>query len=103
MDDEIRPITPDEVEASRVMPAGVFEAFNEMIKDRYRKGVAQFLITHVADLIAAKLGITRHQAIERDYCDVEPFYRAAGWDVKYEQPAFNEPGEGTFTFKKVKK
>jgi hypothetical protein len=33
-----------------------------------------------------------------DFMNVEPIYRAAGWKVEYDQPGYNESGEGMYRF-----
>ncbi len=37
---------------------------------------------------------------ERHLLDVEPSYRAEGWEVEYDKPGYNETYEATFTFRK---
>lgn len=95
-----KPITPDEAMAAKAVsiPAEVYEAFNECIVENLRGGTANFRLDTVAKLAAQKLGTSTQILFDRRWCDVEPAYRAAGWDVEYDSPGYNESYPATFTF-----
>lgn len=41
--------------------------------------------------------------LDREHLDVEDVYRAAGWEVTYDKPGYNETYDATFTFRSAKK
>lgn len=92
-----RPITPSEAAAAAPdVPGWVLDVFNELIASRIRggDGRAVFTARHAAAKIAEAGGITKSEVYERGYLDVERLFRAAGWDVHYDQQSY----EATFTF-----
>lgn len=95
-----KPITPREAlkKKEERLPDEVFDAFNEMIADNLRDGVATFKAKDVAALIRSKLQIKGEQVYDKGYMDVEPLYRKAGWKVEYDQPAYCESYDATYTF-----
>lgn len=105
MPDEVRPITPDEVAGSKntVFPAAVFEAFNELITQKFSGGSAVIKQDEVAALIAKKTRVKRQTIFDKGWLNVEEAYRAAGWDVSYDKPGYNESGPATFTFRRHRK
>lgn len=99
-----QPITPAEVEANvdKSFPNEVINVFDNLIKENYRNGRAEFYLKDAINRIATALGITRDQVIKKGYCDVEELYRKAGWKVKYDQPAYCESYDAYFVFEKGK-
>lgn len=98
-----RPISPGEVTAAKksALPGAVLEGFNAEIARRWDGGQA---VVKQSDVIVAILRIdstlTRDQLFDCGWLDVEPIYRAAGWSVRYDKPAYNETYPATFTFRK---
>ena len=95
------PIRPDQVAAKKgtTIPAQVFEAFDEMLVEKWRDGVAVIQLDEVVTRILAKdTGITRNQLFDNGWLDVEPAYEEAGWRVVYDKPGYNETYAATFTF-----
>lgn len=89
-------ITPEDAEKAKdkSIPPEVFEAFNELIvADLDAHGTATVRQCDVEKRIRAKLG-----TIEMRWLDVESSYRAAGWRVVYDKPAYNETYEAKFAF-----
>lgn len=89
-------ITPEDADKAREksIPPEVFEAFNELIvADLDAYGTATVRQCDVEKAIRAKIG-----TIEMRWLDVESSYRAAGWRVEYDKPAYNETYEPTFKF-----
>lgn len=100
-----KPITPDEVLSKKkvIIPPEVFDAFNELIAENWDGIDATVLLKEVSDLIVSKLKLTDDTIIyKKKYLDIEELYREAGWDVKYDQPAYNETFKATFIFSKKK-
>jgi len=50
--------------------------------------------------LMAATGKTRDEVFDKGWLNIEPMYRAAGWKVVYDKPAYNESYEPTFTFTK---
>ena len=98
-----KPITPREAvpESLENFPDAVIESFNDLIKQNLRNGQAVIMQRDVADMIASRLMISRNEVYNRNYLDVEPFYRQAGWIVIYDKPAYNESYEAHFTFRYI--
>ena len=98
---EIKPITPDQVVATKakVIPPEVGEAFNELIAKNFTKGVSVVVQRQVVDLITARLDVDSDEVFENRWLDIEEIYEEAGWSVVYDKPAYNESYPATFTFK----
>jgi hypothetical protein len=98
----LKPITREEVQAAfakREFPDFVIQAFNECIFEAKLKGTTTVKQDAVMAKIVAASGETRGKVYENHWLDVEDHYRAAGWTVTYEKPAYNEFFEAYFTFK----
>ena len=95
-----RPVKPSEVLTARTaaIPAAVYDVFNDLIGYNMRGRSAIVKQDSAVTAICAALGIARHEAYDRGYLDVEPAYIAAGWEVFYDKPAFNEDYEAFFRF-----
>ena len=44
--------------------------------------------------------ITSQDVLDKDYLNIEEVFRAVGWVVIYDKPAYNESYEPTFEFRK---
>jgi hypothetical protein len=93
------PITPDEAARGKVgnIPSAVFDAFNEAIAAHYDGKRAVVLQCDVVQRIVDK-GFPRHEIFGHHWLDIEDAYRAAGWDVAFDKPGYNETYEAAFTF-----
>jgi len=100
-----RPIRPNEVVKRResTIPDAVFDSFNELIFKHWNGSSATVKQNVVVAMIASALQIDRQEVFDNHYLDIEPHYTKAGWDVKYDKPAYNETYEATFEFRKRKK
>lgn len=96
------PIKPSEVvdKKRKQLPDGVFDAFNELIAERWDGRSAVVLVGDAAIRIAAKLKIERSAVFDRGLLDVDDIYRKAGWRVEYDKPGYCETYEAKFTFRK---
>ena len=94
------PITPDEAAAHKaaVLPEGVIEEFNDLIALAFDGRTATVMQDDVAEAVAGRLGISVNEVFDRHLLDVEPVYRAAGWEVQYDKPGFNESYRPYFKF-----
>lgn len=107
----IKPIAPNEVTETKIdiiFPDFVIEAFNYMIAQNFRNGSATVaqddVITKIFEC-GRKAGerVTRNQIFDKCWLDVEDIYRAAGWKVKYDKPAYCESYSAYFEFTKKPK
>ena len=91
------PITPEEAEEriALVNPIldAVFEAFNELIVE----GRGVVLQDAAVERVLQKMPELEGDSIifRKKWLDVEPYYRAQGWNVRYERPSHGVPW---FTF-----
>lgn len=100
-----RAITPDEVVKlkSEVFPGEVITAFNNAIALAWNGHSSTVFAADVAAEIANKLSIPVSKVYELNYLDVEPIYRDAGWDVRYDKPGYDESYRSHFIFRKTSK
>ena len=100
------PIKPSEVVSlkERVTPEQVFEAFNETIAKHWTGHSSRFGQDEIIAAIESKMveQNIRRRIFDEHWMDVEPIYRAAGWDVEYNKPGYNESYEANWTFEKKK-
>lgn len=97
-----KPITPAEVvmhKTGAIAPE-VFDAINDLIARKWDGNEARVGQAEVVLAIQNRLRIERHEIFQRGYLDVEESYRAAGWHVEYDKPAYCETYEPFFTFKR---
>ena len=105
---EVKPITPDEVVLLKeaMIPDEVIEAFNECIAENWKGSYAIVKQKYVVEKIMKKfLAANKDPHIKNDitdnhWLDVEDIFRAAGWEVKYDGPGYNESYDATFEFRK---
>jgi len=103
MVDKTRPIMPNEVVAKKkdLFPSEAFEAFNELITEHFTSGSAIIKQKDVVALMVQK-GLDKDEIFKNGWLDVKTAYRAAGWKVVYDKPAYNETYDefydATFTF-----
>lgn len=95
----MEPIKPEEVNElkKKLIPEVVIETVNELIAKNYR-GKSAFI--KQKDIVSALLekGLTSVEVYDNNYLDFEDIYRAAGWKVEYDKPAYNESYDASFTF-----
>jgi hypothetical protein len=96
---KVAPIRPSEVasEKKRTFPSAVLASFNELITQEFVSNSANIKQDDVVELMVKK-GLDRKEIYDKGWLDVEDVYRAAGWHVKYDKPAYNETYPASFTF-----
>lgn len=99
----VKPISPNEVK--HVIPDLIIEAVNKLIQEKWdgQKAVIQqceILNLVVNDDEDSPNYLTRGEIFKKKFLDFEDLYRAAGWDVDYNKPAYCESYEPYFTFTK---
>jgi hypothetical protein len=97
-------ITPDEAFSKAAegqhIPNEVFEVFNELIVKNLRDGKARIQQDEAVTMIEARMTVQRQDIYGNRWLDVEDAYRAQGWAVDYDKPAYNETHSATFTFRR---
>ena len=95
------PIRPDEIEKLKgtQIPEFVFEAFNEMIAEKFNQGWAVVTQPEVVERILWKMPngdrqMKMNEIFNRHWLDIEGLYEEAGWTVKFDSAA---NGDGTFS------
>lgn len=97
-----KPIRPDEIAHAKetTIPEQVFEAFNELIAEKFVNGYANVRQNDVMIRILEKMpNTTRREVFDRGWLNVEEAYEAQGWRVAYDKPGYNETYEAYFTFR----
>ena len=98
-----KPIKP--VEVKKEIPDEIIQAFNDLITESYdgeEAYVKQDDAMERAMMNFKKAGkrIKRDDIFKKGWMDVEAHYRKAGWQVKYDKPAYCEDYDASFIFKK---
>lgn len=95
---EKRILRPEEVVSAKTedIPQEVFDAFNAAIAKHWDGQRAKFTQQEVVKAIDFAPDVI----IKNRWLDVEPSYRACGWNVEYDKPGFNENYKATFCFTK---
>ena len=93
----VRPITPKEASAGGNIPDVVLETVNDYLKARGSMDRIVLTQNELLTLLEGK-GVNRREAFEKGWLNFEEVYRAAGWDVEYDKPGYNESSSAFFTF-----
>lgn len=95
-----RPIRPDEFAELQKgdFPEAVWQAFNEMIFREWNGSFSIVRLEAVVDRIVFLHGCPADDVYKYGWLNIEEAFRSEGWDVKYEKPAYNEPGHAYFKF-----
>jgi hypothetical protein len=100
----MRPTDLGFVQAS-IVPQEVFDVFNEEIASRWSGSSAVVKQDYVVSTILERLEWDpndRRAVFDNGYLNIEEAYRAAGWNVVYDKPAYNETYTANWTFTKAK-
>lgn len=102
------PIKPSDIPAAKQKhtPPQVIDIFNELIAKHFNEGRSVVKQSDVVSEIERRVEgpdtdqMRAHwrQNVVMPWLNVESIYRAAGWKVAYDKPAYNEPGGATFIF-----
>ena len=102
----VQPIKPSEIKPKK-LPDYVITAFNELIQEKWNGTQATIKFREAAEKISTvsargdyRMQIGVDNVYKEKYLDVENLYRANGWDVKVDSPAYCESYEGYFVFSK---
>ena len=96
----MKPITPAEAKKKKheAIPNEVIEVFNNLIEEKFNGEDAKVLQDDVILGILEKLNVDREEIFAKHWLDVETIFEEAGWQVKYDGPAFNESYAAYFVF-----
>ncbi len=94
------PISPGDIPttAAQDIPGFVFDAFNECIAQNWSEGRAKVFLYVVVKKIEASPEF--HAPFNYDWLNVENAYRAKGFRVEYDKPAYCESYDAYFVFSK---
>lgn len=87
------------------IPEYVFQAFNELLAERYDWNCIEIpqdqVVNRILRLSSSEV-LTRHDIFDNRWLDVEDIYEANGWSVEYDKPGFNESYKPFFKFRPKK-
>jgi hypothetical protein len=93
----ITPTQAQERKQGRIQ-AEVIECWNELIVANLVSGRATISQADAIRALTLCTGATRGEVFERKWLDIEPHFRASGWSVRYDKPAYYENYKATFYF-----
>lgn len=100
----IKPITPAEAMKQKrtEIPDEIVQIVNDMLVQKLSianptSGITLFQ-KDILDRAAEALDMTTSEIFARNWMDIEPIFRDAGWDVEYDKPAYNESYDAFFAF-----
>lgn len=101
----VKPITPGDIASTKLatFPEKVVECWNKLIAKHHDGRSSTVSQGEAVRELAKVMGCTMQHAFTEGWLDIEELYRAAGWKVEYDRPAYNENYEATFTFTKGKR
>ena len=73
--------------------------WNELIVKNYNNGSAKVLQNAAVTALMEAAEKPREHIFHEKWLDIEDVFRASGWSVKYDKPAYNESYEPSFLFK----
>lgn len=98
----VQAISPTDIAVQKVenFPDFVLEEWNKIIAMKFTAGSARVGQEEImAVLLPHTQNGNRQEVFDNHWLDVEEVYRAQGWSVVYDKPAYNESYEANFTFK----
>ena len=98
----IEPISPKEV--THVIPDFIIEAVNKLIKEKWNGEEAVIYQDDIMDIVSSNNDDdprpSRNTVYNNHWLDFEDLYRAKGWTVEYDKPAYCENYKAHFIFTK---
>ena len=89
-------LSPDEVTESGI-PQDVIDVVNQLIQENLIGKESKFLLKDVVARLVER-GWKKEILFKNHYLDFEPVFRKIGWIVEYDDPAYNDDYEASFTF-----
>jgi len=97
----MKPFSPDDVKVERVktFSPDVVDAINKLlVRKSTGSSSISFTQDEAIDAISVATGYSRDQIFDKHLLDFEDVYRAVGWKVEYDKPAYNETYNANFKF-----
>lgn len=92
----VEPVKPSDMIIR--FPDAVIEVWNSLITVFFNGRESRVLQSEAVAALSQKLDVNRRVILDSKYLDIEDVYRAAGWTVTYDKPAYNESYEPFFIF-----
>lgn len=99
----ISPITPNQAkeQKNKVIPGFVIDVFNQEILKNFNGNSARVIQkTVVKAILDCDSTLSAQFIFAEKWLDVEEIFRQVGWSVSYDNPAYNESYEPSWTFTK---
>jgi len=95
-----QPISPEELSQVKreTMPPEVFETFNRLLGEIALNGYATVYLDDVVEGLIER-GLDKEEIFRKGWLNIESLYGEHGWEVRYDQPGYNESGRGYYTFR----
>ena len=99
MTDKIKPIKPSDFK-DKGLPDFVVRAVNEVIEENYSRSSFTFTQIELVNKILryAPDGTSREKVFKKKWCDIEEYYREAGWKVSYDSPCLDTNFDAYYKF-----
>jgi hypothetical protein len=85
---------------AKLIPERVIEIFNEAIIDNLSGKYSTIYQEGILNKICLDMAVKRQKVFDNGWLDVEPLYEAAGWNVTYDKPCYNESYDPSWKFSK---
>lgn len=97
----IEPIKPSDIPhaKARAIPEAVIQVVNDILARKFTNGRATIKQCEIVNELVANHGMTRNYIYENGCLNFEEIYRAQGWKVKYDKPAYCENYDAYFEFR----
>lgn len=96
----VTPISPIDIGAAKkaAFPDEVMQTWNDRIALNFSNGYSVVEQKEIVKDLCDRLSVSRFAVFENKWLDVEDIYRAQGWKVEYDKPAYYETYDPCFTF-----
>lgn len=101
----VRPISPRDIadQKRHDLPDQVVACWNRLIARHFSATVSAVRQDEALDELMAFVPEghlqPRKYIVDQGWLDVEPMYRARGWEVEYDRPGYNESYPAVFRFR----
>lgn len=100
----IAPIKPSEIAQAKqkAIPEAVIQVVNDLLARKFTNGRATIKQLEIVNELVANHNLTQSCIYDNDYLNFEEIYRAQGWIVNYDKPAYCESYDAYFEFREAK-
>lgn len=98
----VKPISPEDIPHQKLkdLPDEVIMCWNSLIAKNFTNGSSIIKLKDARKAICDVTNMDGTEIRQNGYLDIEEIYRAEGWSIKYDQPAYNETYDAYYEFKK---